>query len=707
VNNFIFDARKTRLFVLAVAFSIFSQTGDCQSTNDTDQNKNLYFVSPVYRAGTGVDTLPGLIAVSMASGGQISLASSAEIGAVWAVSYNFVAKHLYTSAFAKRHVGYGPLGTGGIYRTDWASRKAVPWLDLQQLGISTGDDHHQGLSASVDSVSKDAGLMGDVGRVSLGGMDISENGKDLFVMNLFNRTLYKIKLPSDSASRPSKADVSAYPAPVVKNRTGEARPFAVKVFAGKVYIGVVYDAAYSQSVEDLLALVYELDQSTGRFKEVFQVPLDYKRGKVVTGLNVASWYPWTDEFDKALHPGFPSTATRPQPILSSLDFDDDGSVVLGLMDRFGHQAGTGHPSPGGEASYSAVAAGDLLRVYPQIQGSNTRRYRLESNGVAGAIATEGRGNAQGPSGGEFYFQDGFIAKDAKRVPRVIHEETGAGGLIILNESNEILVTCHEPTDMFNSGGVKALSNKDGRFSRGWELYPDGERGTFGKANGVGDVELVRQTSGIKIGGLAWFDENSNGIQEAGEVGLPGMEVQLWQENKKIGTTISDEDGLYSFTDASVEGGFNTYIDYTLRVKKASHNLELTGLWSGQKPGDVVGTQQNGYVLAAFKTGRLGSRADSLHFGYNLPAQSESVEDAQLSVYPNPVSKNLIINLRSTSKQAEVVIVDLIGREIARQSSHSDNGMHLVVFRVGELAAGSYTATIQSGGRTWSKVIVKY
>ncbi|MGG7666989.1 SdrD B-like domain-containing protein [Dyadobacter sp. BHUBP1] len=707
MKDFTLDDCKGKLFVLAITFSVFSQIGNCQSINNTDQNNNIHLVSPIYRAGIGVDTLPGLVAVSMASGEQVSLASSAEIGAVWAVIYNFSTKQLYTSAFAKRHVGYGPLGTGGIYRTDWASRKTVPWLDLQELGIVTGGDHHQDLSASVDSVSKDARLMSDVGRVSLGGMDISEDGKDLFVMNLFNRTLYKIRLPSDSAVRPSKADVSTYPIPVVKNRTGEARPFAVKVFAGKVYIGVVYDAAYSQSVEDLLALVYVLDQSSGRFKEVFQLPLDYKRGKAVTGLNVESWYPWTDDFDKALHPDFPSTATRPQPILASLDFDDDGSVVLGLMDRFGHQAGTGHPSPSGKASYSAVAAGDILRAYPQIQGVNNRRYRLESNGAAGAIATEGRGNAQGPSGGEFYFQDGFIVKDARRVPRVVHEETGAGGVIILNESGEILVTCHEPTDMFNSGGIKALSNKDGRFSRGWELYPDGERGTFGKANGVGDVEVVRETSGIKIGGLAWFDENSNGLQDTGEVGLPGMEVQLWQENKNMGTTISDEDGVYSFTDANVEGGLNAYMDYTLRVKNASHNLEFTGFGSWRGPNNALGMQQNGYVLAALKTNHLGSKVSSLNFGYHMPATFESMDDAQFLVYPNPVSKNLIVNLRSTSDQAEVVIADLNGREVARQSSRSHNGLHLVVLRVAELAAGSYTATILAGGKAWSKVIVKY
>jgi len=249
---------------------------------------NPYLVSPVYINGKGNDSLSALSAMSLNGSKPVTMATSKQVGSLWAVAYDRTSKQLYSAALAKRHVGYGPLGTGGIYRTNWLTRSTSSWLDLQTLGIPTGEDHHEGLKAAIDSSSTDPKLMADVGKLSLGGMDISEDTQVLYVMNLYNRTLYGIKLPADTTAKPSKEDVTAYPVPQAGCKGGIGRPFAVKVYGDKVYIGMVCDAQSSQSVKDLTASVYALNPATKKFTEVFAMPLDYARGKAVSGLDVQS-----------------------------------------------------------------------------------------------------------------------------------------------------------------------------------------------------------------------------------------------------------------------------------------------------------------------------------------------------------------------------------------------------------------------------------
>ncbi|MBK9257086.1 MAG: carboxypeptidase regulatory-like domain-containing protein [Saprospiraceae bacterium] len=52
-----------------------------------------------------------------------------------------------------------------------------------------------------------------------------------------------------------------------------------------------------------------------------------------------------------------------------------------------------------------------------------------------------------------------------------------------------------------------------------------------------------------LGDFVWNDINKNGIQEANEPGIPGVSVSLFAQNGLlIGTTTTNDDGFYSFTD---------------------------------------------------------------------------------------------------------------------------------------------------------------
>ena len=52
----------------------------------------------------------------------------------------------------------------------------------------------------------------------------------------------------------------------------------------------------------------------------------------------------------------------------------------------------------------------------------------------------------------------------------------------------------------------------------------------------------------KLGDTAWLDENKNGLQDAGEKGLPGVVVALYQYGEKVAETVTDGYGRYLFTD---------------------------------------------------------------------------------------------------------------------------------------------------------------
>lgn len=660
-----------------------------------------FLVSPVYINGSGNDSLSALTALALEDTSVIRLASSRQVGALWGVAFSRATGHLYSAALAKRHVGYGPLGTGGIYRTDWLTRRTVSWLDLKTLGVPTGDDHHEGLKRAVDSSNVDGKFMGDVGKLSLGGIDISPDGQFLYVMNLFDQTLYGIKLPADTAAKPTSADVTRYKIP--SGCTGStSRPFAVKVNMGYVYIGTVCDAAASQSVTDLRAIVYELDPSTKKFKEIFSMPLDYPRGTAVADLGLRSWHPWTDDFSKALHSALPSTATRPQPILSSIAFDAQGAMILGFMDRFGHQSGTGQPDPTGKASYAAVAAGDILRVFPRRPGSLNARFSLEGNAVAGELSTEGKGNTQGPKGGEFFFQDDFMFRDELRNGRIIHEETGAGGVLALPATGEVFMTAHEPTQEFNSGGIKSFFNADGKTSRGWLLYRNAQQGTFGKANGVGGLALISGLPPIAVGNRVWSDTNGDGIQDPEEPALANVLLDLYEKGAKIATTRSDANGMYLFAEENVTKGLKPATGYEIRIGLNDGKLKPTlAKGSADKEIDNDAARVDNQAVIAFQTGAAGVNIHDLDFGFlpeNVNTKNTAAsEDGKLVVYPNPVAESATVELTSDSQIGTLKLSDLQGRTLREQTLKKANGHYKTTLDIKHLPSGSYVISVEENG----------
>ena len=80
--------------------------------------------------------------------------------------------------------------------------------------------------------NKDAAVFGLIGKAGIGGMDLSEDGNMLFLMNLYDRKIYSINLTNywSTGTLPTAGDVSSHVIPDPGCTGGNYRPFALKVY---------------------------------------------------------------------------------------------------------------------------------------------------------------------------------------------------------------------------------------------------------------------------------------------------------------------------------------------------------------------------------------------------------------------------------------------------------------------------------------------
>lgn len=566
-------------------------------------------------------------------GAKYALATAGKVGAIWGLAYDRNRERLYTSAFAKRHVGYGPSGPAGLYVIDIYGNEIKPLYDPAQLAIAMDADKHTGLgepymaNGLTYNSNTDSLFFDSVGKTSFGGLDVSEDGKTLYVMNLYDRNLYAINLPKDGNSPVSAKDLTIVSLPQIGCKEGEQRPFAVKVWHGKVYVGVVCDASKSQKVSDLKAFVYSLDPQSKKFEQVFTMNLDYLKGLPEVGYDSKrGWYPWTDDFEKGLVSESSNTwAIYPQPLLSDIEFDKDGSMVLGFMDRYGHQGATGLANKNGPYSSLVESGGDIIRV-AYVNGS----YELENNGKAGKVTTKGAGNKQGPGGGEYYFEDHFRPR---KDDRVISEEAAAGGLAILPFTGELLASHREPflnIPWYVVHGIRVFDNQTGAYTRAINVPSVG----FAKSGGVGDVELITSAPSMEIGCRVWSDCDEDGIQDADEPGIPNLEVQFWMEGKKFSQTQTDENGYFKFNEDNLNGEYLAAgVDYEIKIplvqRLYSKGLKLTGYKKGSNPEtDNDAFADDTYANIRFNLSTAGMNEYKQNIGfkcYETPAMTTSLE----------------------------------------------------------------------------------
>src|SRR5579859_3778717 len=495
----------------------------------------------------------------------VGLALASSVGTTWGLAYRRSTDSLFAGTYIKRFAGLGSSGNPGtIYLIQGASGDAPTASSF--VTLDAGTNPHDASNYRVDGSAYKA-----VGKVGIGGLDISGDDATLYAVNLFDKKLYSIPLGAPPAA-PLAGTPQAIAMPALPNCAAEdARPFAVRWHQGTVYVGEVCSAESSQEISQVQGYVLAYTPEHGfDAAPVFSFSLgDYARGCTSWAvddanapcLSQATWQPWSEKFP-----------TQPQPMLSSIAFDN-GDLILGLRDRFGDMGGRYAPPPdGGPTLNTAFPAGDTLRACLKTPGEPGSGWSMESNGKCGSQTSAGGvDNNQGPDGGKFYFEDTYKQPTDQRT---IHDKVLLGGVAQIPGFTSVASTVYNPLNSIDTAGVRTWTDSDGTLAHSYQVYGPGH-GNFGKAAGLGDLIALCQAAPIEIGHRVWVDTNHNGLQDAGEPGLAGVTVRLYDDQgTQVATTITDAKGDYYFSIAP-------YKTYNIKLDNAADYVDGGALASYQ------------------------------------------------------------------------------------------------------------------------------
>lgn len=510
----------------------------------------------------------------------VELAEVQETGAIYGMAWQSTRNRIYVGAYHKRYSGFGANGPDAIYVFD-KQGNTVGTIDLDTvLGTtnSAGTDTHDFTATGgiVYDIGTGNASYDGVGKRSLGDIEMSGDQKTLFVVNLFDRRIYALNVASGAPAGATLIKSWAAPDATTASRH---RPFGLAWSQGKLWVGSVDQNGTNAYVHSMTP---NLSSPTGSeaFTLETTVPLSFVRQSYQgTAANnaarISTWRAWASDPSTAGTPYLNNGSGEiayPQPMLSDIEFDETGSMILGFRDRFGDQSGAAKRFRTTDTGNTwGVSAGDILRVCNTATG-----FVVEgSTGctASGGLANSGPGGATQP---EHYnwdvYQTGTTNWDTTlNAGGAFHWETTQGALLQLAGRASVLTTAMDPNDDY-SGGHLRLNNSTGRregintdgsttqatilANGGYTLYESGTfSGTpptvtnyFGKANGLGDVEALTNPPPIEIGNRVWRDTNNNGRQDPGEAVIANVLVGLYNSaGVLISTVETNAAGQYLFS----------------------------------------------------------------------------------------------------------------------------------------------------------------
>ncbi|OQX02675.1 MAG: hypothetical protein BWK73_41960 [Thiothrix lacustris] len=701
---------------------------------------NPKMATPLYRSGTGNNQV---LMFSYLNEGLTPLdkttIADASIGSLWGVAYSRSQKLLYTSAVLKSHIPLAAEGLDAIYTIDPAkgTPNATPWLQLtDDLGIavsavSANPQYQDNAARGVDTPPQnDASAFSDVLKVGIGDIELSADEKTLYAMNVYDKKVYAI----DVATKTLKG---SYAVPDAGCSNGQSRPWALGRHEGKIYAGVTCDGSASgnpanladeSGAANLKASVYRLDGTA--FTQVLTFPLNYPKEpafqyddkcKVIT-----KWKPWTDTLPDTCTDG---NISYPSPLLSDIEFEDNGNMILGFTDRTGFQVGHKNYGPTGTTLYSLYVAGDILKACKTGAG-----WGIEG-AVAGCSSAGGlainQADADGypmswgtqlAKAGEFYEGDYFHGDGSTDGTGLSyfpgHPEIIVGGLAVVPHTGEVMSVTYDPVTgaaNYGTGGVITLNNQSGKRARnGFELYrtTDADPTTASKGVGLGDLEMLCDPAPIEIGNRVWKDTDEDGIQDADEAGIDGVNVVL-----TCGTDTT--------TVQTANGGQFLFSNKTnATFMSVGESCKVTVASAGQTPLDGLSvTTQNADSITdnnaatdlrdsdattggevAFTVGNAGENNHTLDIGYkSAPASVDlaltKVADKTTAKHGETVVYTLTVtNESSTTDATGVKLMDTLPAGVTYSS---DDGLGSYNKTTGEWIVGS----LAKGGSKVLKITV--
>ncbi|NTU80090.1 MAG: DUF11 domain-containing protein [Chloroflexales bacterium] len=511
--------------------------------------------------------LPAVQALT-AGGAGAALAAMRNVGAVYGLAYDdgraSGRERLFVAAFTKRLAGYGPAGAGGIYVLQ---RVGAGWSLLGSLAVP-------GAVAASHTGAHDIDVVPQVGKTSLGDLEVSPDGRSLFVVNIGPKRIERFALtggaiPAHQGSIPINLDrISA--SPTVKADLWpfalEFYPFAANATEPILVVGVT-DSAERGIVggRPLMSglnfvvspqahvLVYNL--ATGWWgRDLTQdlgnsLPLsarhegstfgEYGNWNHVAGnYLVKAWNPWRGVSDMAADR---QTIYYPQPLLTDIEFLsnrpapgapawDTPLMVLGLRDRTGDQVFNDGIStsliPGGEKI--TVAQGDTLYY----------RYQGGAWTFGSAEAFDDNTHYGGPNA--------HIENHMGALASVLNDRTGVDAVGETLATTALGGLGTQEVRFFERAAGPSAS---GAISARPQLIGI-DTHAASKASNLGDLELL--CAYALVGGRVWSDASYNSMQDAGEAGIPGVALEVFDNSltpasaPALATATSDSQGRYLF-----------------------------------------------------------------------------------------------------------------------------------------------------------------
>jgi uncharacterized repeat protein (TIGR01451 family) len=549
-------------------------------------------------------------------------------GNVYGLAWARNSKTLFSSAFYKLGVTYGPGGPGAIYKVTGAGTASPTtslYVDLNSVFPgAAGTIAHNFSTTTVNGftvIIADSASASEVGKESFGDIEVNKDESALYVVNLNDRKLYRI--PTSGAL--NATTITSVAIPSITGCAADTRPFGLgKDGNERLHVGAVCSA---ETGGTLSAQVWRYDEIAGTFTSVYAGnPFAYE-----------FWVAW-------------QTPNTRQPQLADIQFDGN-YMYLGIRDRWPDTAIPWQGIPPTQSYFKGK--GDVLCTV--LSGAT---YTLENNGSCGARTSTNTNTGvpdAGPGGKSFFWNDWAGDGHDEAFYGAVSQIPGATELLTSKmdasylDSNGLKGDCGTPNPQRcspNAGGVGRFDTATGDYTGAYDVYGKGHPAPndiepyygrrVAKTSGIGDIETLCDPAPVQIGNRVWRDSNGNGIQDAGEPAIGGVTVTLMIGANSY-TAVTDANGEYLFSSANIPNSASSTNNIPMTVgasfmltinpnQAPLTNLQLTGSNAGGQTdnnaiSDVRDNDASVVAGEAKINGTIGAAGQNNHgydFGYTLP-----------------------------------------------------------------------------------------
>jgi hypothetical protein len=510
-----------------------------------------------------------------------NLATLGQIGNTWGIAFHNESKTVFASTFFRKYGGFGPGGQSAIYAVKAGADGNFGTTDDAVSTFIKLDDYFGANSTGANAFGNI--LRGDsllVSKVAYGDIEMSADAKTLYAINLHDRKIYKIPI-NKTADTPAMGSIvaSALSIPDASDCTGTfgiLRPFGLTINRAD---NKLYVSATCEGTGNVYVWGYNVSTDTW------------------DSAPIVNYFPLDGIFPNCCWRDWNTTVGYEKPTLAmGLDFDKSGNFLnLTFINRKVYTA-----------SETTRNAGNVIRFC--FDGTN---WNIENGGVSCGVTGFSTTNNQGPGGGEFYDDTSVEGSESSIM----------GAALQIPGRNTFALTLDDPIGLY-TGGVLYANNNDGSQASRYEvlpsiyLYPPPPSVFDGKRNAMGDVEYFAEIQPIEIGNRVFMDTDSNGIQDADEMGLDGVTISLYKVGNPIPTTtITANGGQWYFTNLDAETAYEIKILATnipsgkQLTKKDATSTGAADL--ADSDASLVGTD----AVIAYKTGSAGQNNHTLDFGF--------------------------------------------------------------------------------------------